>query len=72
MAVGAPKHLTKCRRFFAEPVHPRHRMYEALRAFFLDGRPSYEVARDFGKNRSALGEFGRVEIQASRSPLESA
>ena len=39
-------------------------MYEALRAFFLDGRPSYEVARDFGNNRSALGEFGRVEIQA--------
>lgn len=23
-------------------------MYEALRAFFLDGRPSHEVARDFG------------------------
>jgi len=23
-------------------------MYEALRAYFLEGRPSHEVARDFG------------------------
>ena len=48
MGIGAPKDITKCRRFFAEPSHPRQRMYEALRAYFLDGRPSHEVARDFG------------------------
>ena len=48
MSIRAPKNLTKFRRFFAEPSHPRQRMYEALRAYFLDGRPSQEVARDFG------------------------
>jgi hypothetical protein len=48
MGIGAPKSLTACRRFFAEPSHPRQRMYEALRAYFLEGRPSHEVAREFG------------------------
>jgi len=35
-------------RFFAELEKPLHRQYEALRAFFLDGQPSHEVARRFG------------------------
>ncbi len=48
MGIGAPKDLTACRRFFTQPAHPRQRMYEALRAYFLEGRPSQEVARDFG------------------------
>lgn len=48
MAIGAPKDLTECRRFFAEPSHPRQRLYEALRAFFVEARPSHEVARSFG------------------------
>jgi len=48
MPIGAPKDLTKCRRFFAEPLLPKQRMYEALRAYFLDGRPSQEVAHRFG------------------------
>jgi hypothetical protein len=48
MAMGAPKDITDCRRFFAEPSHPRQRLYEALRAFFVDARPSHEVARAFG------------------------
>ena len=48
MGIGAPNDLTNCRRFFAEPSHVRQRMYEALRAYFLEGRPSLEVARDFG------------------------
>ncbi len=48
MGIGAPKDLTEIRRYFAVPSHPRQRMYEALRAFFLEDRPSYEVARDFG------------------------
>lgn len=42
------------RRFFLEPKHPKHRMYEALRAFFVDGRPAKDVARDFCY---ALGSF---------------
>lgn len=48
MPLGAPKDITDCRRFFAEPAHPRQRIYEALRAFFLEQRPSHEVARAFG------------------------
>lgn len=48
MPIGAPKDLTECRRFFAESLQPKQRMYEALRAYFLDGRPSRDVARDFG------------------------
>jgi len=46
--IGAPKSLTSCRRFFARPAHPRQRQYEALRAYFLEARPSYAVARTFG------------------------
>src|SRR5438270_5944224 len=48
MGIGVPKDITEIRRFFAEPSHPRQRQYEALRAFFVEGRPSHEVARAFG------------------------
>lgn len=48
MGLGAPKDVTEIRRFFAEPSHPRQRQYEALRAFFVEGHPSHEVARAFG------------------------
>ena len=48
MGIGAPKDITACRRFFAQPSHPRQRMYEALRAYFLEGRSSQQVARAFG------------------------
>ena len=48
MTIGAPKDLMRCRRFFQEPQSPKQRMYEALRAYFLEGRPSKDVARDFG------------------------
>lgn len=43
-----PKTLTECRKFFLEPEHTKHRRYEALRAFFVEQRPSTEVARSFG------------------------
>ena len=48
MALGAPKDISECRRFFEEPRNPRHRIYEALRAYFLEGRPPKEVAPAFG------------------------
>jgi hypothetical protein len=48
MALGAPKSLSTCRRFFLAPTSPKQRQYEALRAYFVDGRPSAQVARDFG------------------------
>jgi transposase len=35
-------------RFFLEPHSTRQRQYEALRAYFVDGLPSDDVARAFG------------------------
>jgi len=46
--IRQPKDLSDCRRFFLEPRHPKHRIYEALRAYFVEGRPPKEVARTFG------------------------
>jgi hypothetical protein len=48
MGIGAPKDLTKCRAFFLDAPDPKQRLYEALRAYFVEGRRSSEVARDFG------------------------
>ena len=36
-----PKELTECKRFFQEPVNPRHRMYEALRAYYIEKKKSF-------------------------------
>jgi len=47
MGIGAPKDLSECRRFFLEPAHSKQRMYEALRAYFVDELPSAEVAHAF-------------------------
>jgi len=46
--IGAPKDLIACRQFFLESTHPKQRQYEALRAYFVDGRSSHEVATAFG------------------------
>lgn len=54
MPIGAPKSLTQCRRFFGEPQTAKHRAYEALRAYFLEARPSHEVARAFGYSPGAF------------------
>jgi hypothetical protein len=48
MPIGVPKSLTTCRRLFTDPTSPRQRQYEALRAYFVEDRPSAEVARAFG------------------------
>jgi len=48
MPIGQPKTLTECQAFFCAPEQPRHRMYEALRAYFLEQRRSKDVARAFG------------------------
>jgi transposase len=52
--IGAPKDLIDCRRFFLEATHPRHRQYEALRAYFVEGRSSQEVATTFGYSVGAF------------------
>jgi transposase len=46
--IGAPKDLITCRQFFLESTHPKQRQYEALRAYFVDGRSSSEAAKAFG------------------------
>src|SRR2546426_7326007 len=48
MTIGAQKELSTPRRFFLDPRLPKHRQYEALRAYLLEGRPAKEVARAFG------------------------
>src|SRR5208337_1125870 len=48
MLIGAPKELSQLRRFFLEPRLPKHRQYEALRAYLVEGRPAKQVARAFG------------------------
>jgi hypothetical protein len=48
MPIGAPENLSQLRRFFLEPRLPKHRQYEALRAYLLENRPAKEVARAFG------------------------
>jgi len=51
---GAPKELSQLRRFFLEPRLPKHRQYEALRAFVVQGRPAKEVAHAFGYSLNAF------------------
>jgi len=48
MHLGAPKELSLLCRFFLEPRLPKHRQYEALRAYLVEGRPAKEAARAFG------------------------
>jgi len=48
MGMGAPKDVRQIRRFFLEPGSPKQRQYEALRAFFVEGRPAKTVAQAFG------------------------
>ena len=43
-----------CRSFFLQPRSTFHRRYEALRAFFIEGRPPAEVAAQFGYKPAAL------------------
>ena len=54
MPLGEPKDLTQCRRFFLEPEHPKQRQYEALRRYFIDERPSKEVAHEFGYSEGSF------------------
>jgi len=48
MSRGAPKDISQCRNFFLEPQDAKHRIYEALRAYFVEGRNAQDVARAFG------------------------
>ena len=65
MGIGAPKEITECRRFFLEPRTARQRQYEALRAYFVESRPSKEVAKAFGYTE---GSFRVLCHQFRRDP----
>ena len=54
-----------CRRFFVETTHPKQRQYEALRAYFVDGRASKDAALAFGY---AVGSFRVLCYQFRRDP----
>jgi hypothetical protein len=43
-----------CRQFFVAPQQTFHRRYEALRAFFVEGRPLADIAAQFGYKTNAL------------------
>lgn len=47
MSTSAKDRLTKEARFFLQPEKPLHRQYEALRVYFVEQRPSAEVAQAF-------------------------
>jgi hypothetical protein len=48
MPIGAPKSISDCRRYFLEPSSAKQRQYEALRAYFVEQRPSADAAQAFG------------------------
>ena len=54
MTLRTPVVLTNPRSFFLQPKHPKQRQYEALRAFYVEGHPSREVARSFGYSSGAF------------------
>ena len=54
MSVGDTNTLTNPADFFRVPSCTRQRQYEALRAFFLEARPSAVAARDFGYSPGAF------------------
>lgn len=55
-------------QYFVEPSNATHRQYEALRAFFVDGLPSAEVAELFG---STPGSFRVLVHGFRRNPQRS-
>lgn len=58
---------TGCRQFFLEPTETYHRQYEALRAYFVEGRPLKEIAQQFGYQESSL----RVLVHRFRNQVKA-
>ena len=56
---------------FLEPVATYHRQYEALRAFFIDGRRLHDIAQQFGYRETSLRSMVcrlRAQVQAGEVP----
>jgi len=54
MIINKPICITDPTQYFLEPNQPKQRQYEALRAFYVEKRPSAEVARAFGYSPGAF------------------
>jgi len=54
MAFREPVNITDPSNFFLQPALPKQRQYEALRTYFVEGRPSQEVARAYGYSPGAF------------------
>jgi len=54
VTIDKPKDLSEVRRFFLQPASAKQRQYEALRAYFVEGRPGPEVAAAFGYSVGAF------------------
>jgi len=55
MAISTGKDITNAEaEFFLSPEHPLQRQYEALRAYFVEDRPSQEAAQRFGYSPGAF------------------
>ena len=52
--MSKPLSISQCRDFFSIPGNPRHRQYEALRAYFLENIPSAQAAKRFGYTASTF------------------
>jgi hypothetical protein len=61
---------TRCREFFAQPIHPYHRHYEALRAVFVEGRSQKQVADRFGFEHGSLRHLVREFREYCRAPTD--
>src|SRR6266849_7219880 len=60
--------LTDCAQQFLQPQNATHRLYEALRAFFIDQVSSREAARRFGYSPASF----RVLVHRFRQQPERA
>jgi hypothetical protein len=54
MPFRSPVTLTDPPAFFRQPRHPKQRQYEALRAYYAEGRSSHQAARAFGYSPGAF------------------
>src|SRR5881275_1869704 len=68
MADHSRDRLTLARRFL-EPSNSTHRQYEALRAFFVEGLPSAEVATRFGYTPGSFRVLVHQFRKQSRRPF---
>jgi hypothetical protein len=62
---------TGCRSCFLDPGAIYHRQYEALRAFFIEGRRLQDIAQQFGSRETSLRSMVcrvRAHVQAGEVP----